>query len=66
MSARGQVGGFTPDRTREAHDERRRLLRIIAGADRAGYEHVAAELRELDSELFDVTENAPTAWRSPA
>jgi hypothetical protein len=63
MTTTGQVGGFTPDRTKDADSERRRLLRIVLGAERAGYEHTANELWALDSELFDVTADAPTEWR---
>jgi hypothetical protein len=63
MREQERVGGFIPDRSKNASLERRRLIRMTLQAERAGYVHVAAELRELDSELFEVVEDAPTAWR---
>lgn len=68
MQTSGQIG-FVPDRSQPAILERGRLWRTIAGADRAGYENLAAELREADSELFDVTttDDGPfiVEWRLP-
>ena len=58
----GQVGGFTPDRTKPAAEERDRLTDLWKGATRAGYENVAAELLELDSDIFDVNDEG-VEWR---